>query len=101
MPPLGNILRIAYLGALSLSSCAASPTPPAPSAPAPSAPPAVSPPIVTALTGQAPTPPAPPALGPDATRYADTARRIREASLASDGAFEKLRYLTDRIGARL
>jgi hypothetical protein len=45
--------------------------------------------------------PAAPSLSPAAADYADTARRIREASLASDGAFRKLSYLTDRIGARL
>ena len=33
--------------------------------------------------------------------YGEAARRIREASSVSDGAFQKLSYLTDRIGARL
>jgi carboxypeptidase Q len=45
-------------------------------------------------------PPAPP-LSATAALYADTARRIREASLASDGAFQKLSALTDQIGPRL
>ena len=36
-----------------------------------------------------------------AAAYGDTARRIREASLSSDGAYRKLSELTDRIGPRL
>jgi hypothetical protein len=40
-------------------------------------------------------------LSTEAAEYADTARRIREASLASDGAFQKLSVLTDQIGPRL
>jgi carboxypeptidase Q len=36
-----------------------------------------------------------------AVAYADSARRIREAALASDGAFQKLSTLTDQIGPRL
>ena len=34
-------------------------------------------------------------------RYEETARRIREAALASDAAYQKLAELTDRVGARL
>ncbi len=36
-----------------------------------------------------------------AATYGEAARRIREASLASDGAYRKLSELTDRIGPRL
>lgn len=94
-------MPIVCLGALSLSGCAASHTPPAPSAPAPSAQPAASTTVAASGPSPAPTAPARPALSPAAASYADTARRIREASLNSNGAFEKLSYLTDRIGARL
>ncbi|HEY2776179.1 MAG TPA: M20/M25/M40 family metallo-hydrolase [Candidatus Binatia bacterium] len=38
---------------------------------------------------------------PLAAPYVDVARRIRDASLASDRAFERLGYLTDKIGPRL
>ena len=55
----------------------------------------------TAPSNGTPTAVARPALSPAAAEYADTARRIREASLGSNAAFEKLSYLTDRIGARL
>jgi len=101
MPLLENVLRIARLGALSLSSCAVGHPPPPPSAPAPIARPvaltAVAAPASSPARTAAPVPP----LSPAAASYAETAGRIREASLKSDGAFEKLRYLTDRIGARL
>ncbi|HEY5376935.1 MAG TPA: M20/M25/M40 family metallo-hydrolase [Polyangiaceae bacterium] len=50
-----------------------------------------------------PTSSEPPVQPPSATAalYGATARRIREASLASDGAFQKLSALTDQIGPRL
>jgi carboxypeptidase Q len=60
-------------------------------APAPALPSAAQPSVAAT-----PAPPSSVAL-----TYAATAKRIREASLASDGAWQKLSYLTDRIGARL
>ena len=41
------------------------------------------------------------AATPIADAYRDTAKRIIDAALASDGAWEKLAHLTDRIGHRL
>lgn len=48
----------------------------------------------------APAPEAPPAT-PIADQYRDEAARIIEAALADHRAYEKLTYLTDRIGHRL
>ena len=45
--------------------------------------------------------PVPPSLTAAASNYADAAQRIRRVALGSDAAFQKLSYLTDRIGARL
>jgi carboxypeptidase Q len=61
--------------------------------------------VPTAAALRPPPAPAPlPAVAPPsatALAYSETARRIREASLASDGAFQKLSVLTDTIGPRL
>src|SRR5690242_14260423 len=40
-------------------------------------------------------------LSPIAAPYVEAASRIAAASLASDGSWQKLSYLTDEIGARL
>jgi Zn-dependent M28 family amino/carboxypeptidase len=55
------------------------------------------------VSATAPTSSQPLVEPPSATAalYGDTARRIREASLASDGAFQKLSALTDQVGPRL
>ena len=89
---------------LALWSCVRTQSPPQAGATAPSAgPPSTPLPSASAASSaqRDSAKPAAPSLSPAAADYADTARRIREASLASDGAFRKLSYLTDRIGARL
>ncbi len=112
---LGTACRIAALAGLVLSGCLA--RPPTPSASQSAAAPRAqtsaenrtseSPSQPTSASARpsqptpAKSPPTPSSLSPGAAPYADAARRIREASLASDGAFRKLSYLTDRIGARL
>jgi carboxypeptidase Q len=45
--------------------------------------------------------PPPSAVELTAASYRDTANRIVAASLASDGAWQKLAYLTDEVGARI
>ncbi len=100
---LRNAFRIASLACLAAASCVATPPTPPTVASAPSAQPPARP--LPSASAPAPNPalaaPAQPALSPAASSYADAARRIREASLANDGAFQKLSYLTDQIGARL
>ena len=76
----------------------AAPTTPPASAPCP---PPSAVPSLSARAVHATAERAAPSLTPAAASYADAARRIREASLASDGAYRKLSHLTDRIGARL
>jgi len=78
------------------SQKAPAPLPEAPLSPLPALPAASAVPSARTLVA-----PSPPTLGPAVAQYAETARRIREASLASDAAFQKLSYLSDRIGARL
>ncbi|HEY0465490.1 MAG TPA: M20/M25/M40 family metallo-hydrolase [Polyangiaceae bacterium] len=100
---LRNAFRIACLGGLLLPGCAANPSAPAPPPPAPVSQPSARPAAIVSSTTAPPAPaaPLPASLSPAASSYADAARRIREASLESDAAFQKLSYLTDHIGARL
>lgn len=67
----------------------------------PHSPPRAAPPASQPSASPDPASPTTAKLSAAARPYADAARRIREASLASDGAFRKLSYLSDRIGARL
>lgn len=57
-------------------------------------------PAPVAASDSAPAPVVPPPTA-TALAYSETARRILAASLASDGAFQKLGVLTDVIGSRL
>ncbi len=88
---------------LALASCAATLAPEhPPSAPvAPSAQSTAScPPAALAPSASSAAPAVPPPTV-TAVAYGETARRILAASLASDGAFQKLSTLTDTIGPRL
>ncbi|MEI9948812.1 MAG: M20/M25/M40 family metallo-hydrolase [Pseudomonadota bacterium] len=97
MPVLRNAFRLAPLAGVALSSCLATAPPPRVAA----ATHGVEPSASATQPKLAPAAPAPPALSPAASSYVGAARRIREASLADDGAYRKLSYLTDQIGARL
>jgi hypothetical protein len=63
-------------------------------------PPATAEPVAVAETAGAPAAATAPA-SELADAYRDTARRIIDAALADRGAWDKLRHLTDRVGARL
>jgi carboxypeptidase Q len=80
--------------------CAASSAlPKAPPAAASAVPPAsaVAPPVIASVVAAPP----PVVASPVEAEYGAAAQRIREAALSSDGAFQRLSELTDRVGARL
>ncbi|WP_428262236.1 M20/M25/M40 family metallo-hydrolase [Haliangium sp.] len=101
-------MRLLLLSSLCSFACAPPPAPPeAPAAPAPTVAPT---PTETELQGDhdhdhdqasAAVAPAAPADTPIADAYREVAARIQAAALADRRAYDKLAYLTDRIGHRL